>query len=124
MSRRILIIDDEADIREVAQMSLELIAGWQVLTASSGTEGIELASSQQPEAVLLDVMMPGLDGPQTLQLLQANERTHAIPVIFLTAKAQTSEQRLLRDLGARGVIAKPFDPVTLAHQVVELLDSP
>jgi CheY-like chemotaxis protein len=124
MSRRILIIDDEDDIREIAQMSLEMIAGWQVFTARSGPEGIEVASREQPEAVLLDVMMPGLDGPQTLRRLQEDARTKAIPVVFLTAKAQTSEQSRLRQLGARGVIAKPFDPITLADQVAELLDSP
>ena len=100
--RRVLIVDDEDDIREVAQMSLELVAGWQVTTASSGEQALTAAALEQPDAVLLDVMMPGLDGPQTLEKLLADPRTSEIPVIFLTAKVQLAEQRRLQDLGARG----------------------
>ena len=124
MIRRVLIVDDEDDIREVAQLSLEMVAGWEVLTAGSGSAALAVAAQQRPEVILLDVMMPGIDGPETLSRLQSDPRTSAIPVIFLTAKAQTSEQRSLLDLGVRGVIAKPFDPLTLAERVTAILDSP
>jgi len=121
MTRRILLVDDEDDIREVAGMSLETVAGWTVLAASSGREGIKIAAEQQPDAILLDVMMPDMDGPTTFQNLQNNDKTKAIPVIFLTAKAQMREQRGFRELGAQGVISKPFDPLTLADQISEFL---
>lgn len=117
---RVLIVDDEDDIREIAQLSMEF-AGWQVYTASSGQEAVQVAAARQPDVVLLDVMMPGLDGPQTLQRLRQNPLTIATPVIFLTAKVQTSEQRTLHDLGAQGVIAKPFDPMALATEVSRIL---
>ena len=117
---RLLLIDDEADIREVTQMSLE-IDGWQVLVAASGPEGIATAMDEQPDAILLDVMMPGLDGPTTLRMLRADDRTSSIPVVFLTAKAQSGEQRQLHGLGASGVIAKPFEPETLGPTVRAML---
>jgi CheY-like chemotaxis protein len=85
LARRILVIDDENDVREVTQLSLEILGGWTVLTARSGKEGIDTAIAEQPEAILLDVMMPEMDGPTTLQQLQANTTTRHIPVIFLTA---------------------------------------
>jgi CheY-like chemotaxis protein len=114
---RILIIEDEEHIREVAQVSLEILGGWEVLMAGGGEEGIVLAVAEQPDVILLDVMMPGLDGPETLQRLRADPRTAAIPVVFLTAKAQAAERRQLAELGAAGVLAKPFDPTTLAADV-------
>ncbi len=121
MPKRVLLVDDEDDIREVAAMSLETVAGWTTLAARSGREGIKIAQEQKPDAVLLDVMMPDMDGPTTFQQLRTNEATRDIPVIFLTAKAQTREQRGFRELGAQGVISKPFDPLTLADQVSEIL---
>lgn len=121
-TRQVLIVDDEADIREVAAMSLELVGGWQTLSAGSGQDALRIAASAQPSVILLDVMMPGLDGPKTLQLLRADPATATIPVIFLTAKAQLSEQRQLRDLDVCGVIAKPFDPMRLARDVTAILD--
>jgi CheY-like chemotaxis protein len=120
-TKKVLIVDDEDDIREVAQMSLELVGGWEVLAASSGDVAARTAAVEQPDVILLDVMMPGLDGPQTLQLLRTDPETADIPVIFLTAKVQTSERRLLHDLGVQGLISKPFDPMTLADQVDQLL---
>lgn len=122
--RTVLVIDDEDDIREVAQVSLEALGGWNVLTASSGTQGIERAASEQPDAILLDVMMPGMDGPTTFQRLQAEEATRAIPVIFLTAKVQAADRQRFADLGVAGVIAKPFDPMTLAGDIAALLKWP
>ena len=121
-TRRVLLIDDEDDIREVASLSLESVAGWETMLAPSGREGIRIAREQQPDAILLDVMMPDLDGPTTFRLLQEDPLTKSIPVVFLTAKAQAVEQRVLRELGANGVIAKPFDPLTLAAQVSGLLN--
>jgi CheY-like chemotaxis protein len=121
MSRRILIVDDEDDIREVAQMSLEMVAGWEVIPARSGDEGVRLAALHRPDAVLLDVMMPGMDGPATAQLLRDAPATAAIPVILLTAKVQPADRRRLEALGVAGVLAKPFDPMELANQVSSLL---
>ena len=119
--RRILVVDDEDDVREVTSLSLELIKGWQVRTCSCGEEAIRAAAEELPDAIVLDVMMPGLDGPATLEALRRDARTSAIPVIFVTAKAQPAEKRRLSELSVRGVIAKPFDPLTLAHQIAELL---
>jgi CheY-like chemotaxis protein len=120
-ARRILVIDDENDIREIAQLSLEMMGGWTVLTARSGQEGIDKAIAAQPEAILLDVMMPEMDGPTTLQQLQANAVTKHIPVIFLTAKVQSADRRQFGALGVTAFIAKPFDPLTLASQVATAL---
>jgi CheY-like chemotaxis protein len=117
MSRTLLLIDDDDDIREIAQLSLELSAGWNVITAASGTDGIELAREKQPDAILLDVMMPVLDGPATLARLREDDRTKAIPVVFLTAKARPAERDRLAGLDVVGVLAKPFDPMTLADQL-------
>src|SRR3954470_4877 len=121
MTKRVLLIDDDDDIREVAAMSLETVAGWEVLAAQSGKQGIEVAVAEHPDAILLDVMMPDIDGPATFKLLQQDDDTRNIPVIFLTAKAQTREQQSFRELGAHGVISKPFDPLTLGEQVAQLL---
>lgn len=121
MSQRVLIVDDEDDIREVAQASLELVGGWEVLTASSGREGIERAAAERPDAILLDVMMPDLDGPSTFQHLQANPVTRDIPVLLLTAKVQTADRVHFQGLGVAGVLAKPFDPMRLASDVAAAL---
>jgi CheY-like chemotaxis protein len=123
VSRRVLLIDDEDDIREVARLSLELVADWTLFDAGSGEEGIVKAEAERPDAILLDVMMPGMDGPTTLERLQEHPATRNIPVIFLTAKVQPAGQRRFQSLGVRGVIAKPFDPMTLAAKVEEILSS-
>lgn len=120
-NRRILLVDDEDDIREVAQLSLEMVAGWDVLTASSGREALMRAASEKPDAILLDVMMPGMDGPTTFRALQESEHTRAIPVILLTAKVQASDRKRFDDLGVAGVLSKPFDPMELANQVSQAL---
>jgi CheY-like chemotaxis protein len=119
--RTILLIDDEDDIREVATLTLETMGDFEVTSASSGEAGIECATREQPDAILLDVMMPELDGPSTLARLRAIAVTRDIPVIFLTAKVQAVDRRRLADLGAVGIIAKPFDPMTLAEEVTSLL---
>lgn len=120
-AKRILVIDDEDDIREVAQLSLEMVGNWEVLTAGSGREGLAVAAAEVPDAILLDVMMPDLDGPSTFEKLQENPRTRNIPVILLTAKMQAADRRRFERLGVNGVITKPFDPMTLAEQVAEAL---
>ncbi len=121
MPRRILIIDDEEDIRHVAGLSLETVAGWQVILANSGAEGIETAAKEKPDAILLDVMMPAMDGPTTFQHLRASSATASIPVLLLTAKVQGSDQRRFAALGVSGILFKPFDPLTLSKQVSDAL---
>jgi two-component system alkaline phosphatase synthesis response regulator PhoP len=119
--RHLLLIDDEDDIRELASLSLEMTHGWTVSIANGGAAGITLAGACKPDAILLDVMMPDMDGPSTLHALQSGEATRAIPVVFLTAKIQAADRQGLMQLGARGIIAKPFDPVTLGEQISRLL---
>lgn len=121
MGHKILIIDDEDDIREVAALSLESIAGWEVLTASSGLQGLARAAEHKPDAILLDVMMPGMDGPTTFRELRKNPATARIPVLLLTAKVQSTDQRRFADLGVEAVLLKPFDPLTLSHQIASAL---
>ena len=120
-TKRVLIIDDEDDIREVAQTSLEIMGGWEVLTAGSSIEGLIKAETEQPDVVLLDVMLPDMDGPTTFLKLQENPATQKIPVILLTAKAKAADQRRLSPLGVVAILTKPFDPIILADQVAEAL---
>jgi CheY-like chemotaxis protein len=120
--RRVLIIDDEEDIREVAALSLEATAGWNVYTAASGSQGIEVARTQRPDAILMDVMMPGVDGPSTFREMQQIAEIKDIPVLLLTAKVQGVDKRRFADLGVAGVLFKPFDPMTLAEQISEVLN--
>lgn len=115
--RRVLLIDDEDDIRSIAAVALERVGGWEVKAASGGAAGIAIAEEWRPDAILLDALMPGMDGLATLKALRERPTTDTIPVVFLTASIQTSERRTLLDAGAAGVLAKPFDPMTL-HQVV------
>ena len=121
IEKNILLIDDEETIQEVVQVGIEIEAGWQVAIASSGKEGITLAQNQQPDAILLDVMMPDMDGIATLSQLKANVKTRTIPVIFLTAKTQAAEKDQLHNLGVVDVITKPFNSMTLASQIAKIL---
>ena len=118
---RVLIIDDEDDIREVAALSLEATADWMITTASSGKEGIAKAAAEKPDAILMDVMMPEMDGNTTFNAMQQNPATAGIPVVLLTAKVQGVDQRRFAGLGVAGVLFKPFDPLTLASQISEVL---
>jgi CheY-like chemotaxis protein len=120
-AKRILLIDDENDVREVTKLCLETAKDWEVQTASSGIEGLAMAGVAHPDAILLDVMMPGMDGPTTLKRLQSAATTEHIPVILFTAKLQAADLRRFADLGVAAVIAKPFDPMKLAGQVAEAL---
>jgi CheY-like chemotaxis protein len=119
--KKILVIDNEVYIQEIAQICLQMTAGWQVITAGSGREGLKQASDEQPDAILLDVMMPDMDGITTFQTLQEQPETQSIPVVLLTAKVQAADLQRYTQLGIRGAIAKPFDPLTLAPQLAELL---
>jgi len=121
MRHKLLVIDDESDIREVASLSLQLTEGWTVMTANGGSAGTALALSMEPDAILLDVMMPDMDGPSTFRALQQQRATKSIPVIFLTAKVQAADREKFMQLGARGIIPKPFDPLTLGQQIKDVL---
>jgi CheY-like chemotaxis protein len=117
--KQILVIDDENDIQEVARLSLELTENWIVMGANGGAAGTLLALSAEPDAILLDVMMPDMDGPSTLRVLQQQGVT--IPVIFLTAKVQPADRQKFMQLGVKGIISKPFDPLALGKQIREML---
>ncbi|WP_299406921.1 response regulator [Acaryochloris sp. IP29b_bin.148] len=117
----ILVIDNEHYIQEVVQIALETIKHWQVVTASSGAEGLLKAEQAQPDVILLDVMMPDMDGATTYQKLQANPHTQQIPVLLLTAKVQTVDQNRYKELGVLATIPKPFDPLQLPNQIADVL---
>lgn len=120
--KKALVIDDEADLRKLIQTCLELTGGWQVVTASSGKEGLAKAQTQQIDVILLDVMMPEMDGHATLQKLRAHSATQHIPVILLTAKERSMQQSQFAELGVRGTIGKPFNPLKLADQITAALN--
>jgi CheY-like chemotaxis protein len=120
---RILHVDDEPDIREVVDISLGLNPEFEVRGCASGGEAIAAAAEWSPRLILLDVIMPGMDGPATLAQLRENPQTAAIPVLFMTARAQTREVEQMISLGAQGVISKPFDPMTLAGVVRDHLQT-
>jgi two-component system, OmpR family, response regulator len=111
---RILYVEDDSDIREVASMALEVVGGFEVKACSSGAEALRCVAQFAPQLIVLDVMMPEMDGPATLKALQADPGTTKIPVIFMTAKVQPGEIAEFLELGARDVVAKPFDPMTLS----------
>lgn len=117
----ILVIDDEINLCTVIQACLENLGGWEALTALSGKEGLAIAQAQKLDAILLDVMMPDVDGLTLFGMLQNDAATQAIPVILLTAKVQSADFAQFAKLGVAGVIAKPFDPLTLAEQVASML---
>ncbi|MFO1390330.1 response regulator [Cellvibrio sp.] len=117
---KILYVEDDPDIQAIAVMVLDAISGFTLLACSSGAEAVSKAVAFNPDLILLDVMMPGMDGPETLQALRKlPEFTHT-PVVFMTAKVQPQEVQDYLALGAVGVIAKPFDPMTLADQLREI----
>jgi CheY-like chemotaxis protein len=118
----VLVIDDDDGVREIIQISLEAAAGWQVFTASSGREGLQVAADKQPDAILLDVMMPDMDGAETFRRLQASSDTASIPTILLTAKAKMSEQQQYMNLGVTGIITKPFEALNLVNRIQTILN--
>lgn len=123
MLTTILYAEDEEDIREIAILAIEAIGGFEVITCHSGVDVIELALKFKPQLILLDVMMPIMDGPTTLLALKQHPDLKSIPVVFLTAKIMNDEVTHFTKLGAIGVIGKPFDPLTLAAQIQTLWDA-
>lgn len=119
----VLYVDDEPDIRQIVQLALGLAPELTIHTAGSGEHALALARELRPDLVLLDVMMPGLDGPGTLSRMRTDSLLASIPVIFMTAKAMPQEVARFRQMGAAGVIAKPFDPMQLMHHVFALWDA-
>jgi CheY-like chemotaxis protein len=118
---RVLYVDDEADIREVAELSLSLNPAWEIKTAGGGAEAIEVVDAWTPDVILLDVMMPWMDGPQTLESIRKLNAGKDVAVIFITARVLPTERNRLLTLGAAGVIAKPFDPMTLVSEVAKIV---
>jgi len=121
---KVLIIDDDADIRSVARLSLSRVGRMDVIEAASGVEGVRKAQEEKPDVILLDMMMPTMDGLETLAALRSQPATAMTPVIFLTAKAVGDEVERITALGAAGVIIKPFDPRTLSEDVRALVNRP
>jgi len=117
---RILYVEDDPDIQAIALMVLETISGFAVEPCSSGSEALSKATAFSPDLVLLDVMMPGMDGPETLQGLRQLPQLANTPIVFMTAKVQPQEVKGYLDLGAVGVIAKPFDPMTLTDELQKI----
>lgn len=117
---RILLVEDDTDIQAVGQLALEAVGGFTVMVCGSGKEALEGVDEFVPDLILLDVMMPGMDGPTTLAALRANATTRETPVIFMTAKVQPAEIKVYQQLGALNVIAKPFDPMTLSDTIREM----
>lgn len=123
MSKCVLIVDDEEDVRSIAKLGLEMGANWQVLTASSGKEALPIAQASQPDIILLDLMMPDWDGRITLEQLKANPETQNIPVILMTAKNQSSAKTQLAGLEVAAIFTKPFRPLQLSAQITNVLSN-
>jgi len=123
MIRKVLLVDDEADIRKIAALALSRVGGWEVVQADSGGDAVRAAQKELPDVILLDVMMPGMDGPATLAELRANPTTAAIPVIFVTAKIKGPERERIALLGVAGIISKPFDAMRLPDEIRVLIEA-
>jgi CheY-like chemotaxis protein len=121
VSKRVLVVDDEEDVRSIVQLALNLKTDWEVILAASGKEALDLAAKNQPDLILLDLMMPEMDGTATLQALKTNFATIDIPVILVTAKVDRIEEKKLSELDIIGVLAKPFRPLQLSERIVDLL---
>jgi DNA-binding response OmpR family regulator len=121
MAAKVLVIDDEAPIRLLCRVNLEA-EGMEVVEAEDGTKGLELARSERPDVILLDVMMPGLDGWEVLHRLLDDDRTKEIPIVFLTARAELRDRARGLELGGVDYVTKPFNPVELAPLVQDLID--
>jgi CheY-like chemotaxis protein len=121
MSKKILIVDDEEDVRAIATLGLEMSTGWNIFAAQSGEEALSQAATHQPDVILLDMMMPDMDGRTTLQRLKTNPNTDNIPVILVTAKVQQSDRKSFADLQVAAIFSKPFRPLQLAEQISKVL---
>jgi two-component system OmpR family response regulator len=118
----IMLVDDEPDIRTIAELSLATVGGWKVVPVASGEEALDRFAAERPDLVLLDVMMPNMDGPAVLQQLKERDDASDVPVIFMTAKAQRREIDQYLAIGARGVINKPFDPMKLPDEIRRIVE--
>ena len=118
--RRILYVEDDAPIRTIGQMALQTVGRFEVVVCASGAEALEQAPFARADLILLDVMMPGMDGPETLAKLRALAETANTPVVFLSALVQPSEVAKLRAIGAADVLSKPFNPMTLPDNLREI----
>lgn len=118
---KIMLVDDDKDIRTIGEMCLANVGGWEVVLAASGHDALDKAPDANPDAILLDVMMPGMDGPTTFEKLRAIPNVASTPIIFMTAKVQRQEVDRYLSMGASGVISKPFDPMTLHEQIRRIL---
>lgn len=121
--RKVLLVEDEQDIRKVAQISLQFRSGWKVVAANDGLEALAAAAAEMPDLILLDCMMPRMDGYETCKKLKLDPQLRNIPVIFLTAKSQESEIRRGMQLGAVGYLIKPFNPMSLAEEIMKILEN-
>jgi CheY-like chemotaxis protein len=122
LAKRVLVIDDKAQIRELVQICLEFFGGWKVQVAASGREGLTKAMQELPDAIVLDVMMPDMNGISVLKQLRANSATQLIPVVLLTAEVDLIEPLMIEKLDVAGVIAKPFASVTLSKQLSKMFN--
>lgn len=121
---KILIVDDDDFVRMLTRVSLSKVGGMQVIEARNGAEGLIAATEHIPDVIMLDVMMPVMDGPATFAALKANALTANIPVVFLTAKSTPAEQADIKELGGTAIFTKPFDPLSLADDVRKVLSEP
>ena len=119
--RRILVVDDEEHLRELVQACLEDLGGWQTLVAGSGEECLQILQTERPNAILLDLSMPGMDGFAVYEILQSDPITRSIPLILLTAKVLPSDRAKFAQMAVAGVITKPIQPITLTEEVAEIL---
>ncbi|MFZ4515254.1 MAG: response regulator [Acidimicrobiia bacterium] len=120
----VLLVDDDPDIRRIGELSFGVVAGWRTFTAPSGDVALELAALHPVDVIVLDMMMPGRDGISTLAALRTIPTASTTPVVFMTAKVQANEIQQYLDSGAHGVIAKPFDPMTVAEEVRQIVNNP
>jgi two-component system, OmpR family, response regulator len=120
--KKVLLVDDDDNIRLIAQLTLE--DEWTILSCSSGLEALSVAASEKPDLIILDMMMPGMDGKTTLARLKEQKETADIPVIFLTAKVQRQDLAAYQTMDVIGVITKPFNPLTLADEIRSVIASP
>lgn len=121
--KKILMVDDDPFIRKVGEMALNKVGGWEVTLAGSGDEALRLAATDAPDVILLDVMMPNMDGPSTLKKLRQVVMLQSIPVIFITAKVQLHEMEQYLSMDAQGVVSKPFDPITLPQEIENIVEN-
>lgn len=121
--RRVLLVEDEEDIRAVAEIALETVGGFELKVCASGAEALESIAGFAPQLIILDVMMPGMEGPETLREIRKLPGYAATPAVFMTAKVQADEIQSYLDEGAAGVVPKPFDPMTLPDRIMEIWQS-